>query len=284
MLQSPTDCILVEVTSKYDDELHFQSGVKLFIDPSFNPNFHATIEGIVHSVPRVMRSNKDIDQIVRPGDTVLFSYKTVGDTSFRGNTDLFRMTTKSEGFMTEWRNQDGHNIHMEKGPKNMWMAVYTGKRGEYIAGKVGTHGEVENWVATNFKFATGEGFTYDNKIEYRGKELWRVDYSMIFAIRRDGHMNMCGEYVLVEPIVEERPKMISLHLERTPAQEFEVREDKGWCRCGGKGDFRDGDVVMINPDLKEKYNIQSAPFYIVKRKYVLGKEMSAVGFDTISTN
>jgi hypothetical protein len=282
MLQSPTDCILVEVTSKYDDEIHFQSGVKLYIDPSFNPNFHATIEGIVHSVPRRMRVNSGIEPIVRPGDTVLFSYKTVGDTTFKGNTHLFRMTTKTEGFITEWRNQDGHNIHMEKGLRDMWAVVYSGKRGEYIAGKVGSQGEVENWVATNFKFASGEGFTYDNKIDYRGKELWRVDYALIFAIRRDGHMKMVGDYVLVEPIVEERPKMISLHLERTEDMQFNVREDKGWCRTGGRGDFHDGDVIYFNPHLKEKYSIQNQPWYIVKRKYVTGKE--AVSFGAMSTN
>jgi hypothetical protein len=285
MLVSPSDSILVEITNKYEDEIHFKSGVKLYLDPSFNPNFHATSEGIVHSVPKVMRANKDIDPIVRPGDTVLFSYKTVGDTSFQGNTHLFRMTTKSEGFMTEWRNQDGFDLHMEKGPRGKWMAVYTGRKGAYIAGKVGMQGEVENWIAQNFKFAEGEGFTYDNKIDYNGKELWRVDYSMVFFVRRDGHMRAVGDYVLVEPIVEKRKALsLVMDIHRAPMDEFHVREDKGWCRCGGKGGFHDGDVILINPDLKEKYNIQGQPFYIVRRKYVLGKELTFSGIEPINSN
>lgn len=285
MLRSPSDCILVELKARYDDTIHFKSGVKLYVDPSFNPNFHATSEGIVHSVPVIMRQNRDIDPIVRVGDTVLFSYKTVGDTSFKGNTHLFRMITKQEGYITEWRNQDGFQLHMEKGLRNMWAVVYANKKGDYVAGKVGTQGEVENWIAQNFQFADGEGFTYDNKIDYNGKELWRVDYSHVFAIRRDGHMRMVGPYILCEPIVERRKALsLTLDLERAPADEFHVREDKGWCRCGGKGGFHDGDVIIINPDLKEKYNIQNAPFYIVKRKYVLGKEMAISGLEPINTN
>jgi hypothetical protein len=98
MLQAPFDKLLVEIKAKYEDEIQFASGVKLYVDPSFNPNFHATSEGIVHSVPRSLRhANAGIDAIIKPGDVVLFSYKTVGDISFDDNTHLFRMTTKRRG-------------------------------------------------------------------------------------------------------------------------------------------------------------------------------------------
>src|SRR5580704_2887339 len=107
MLQVPYNDLLVEITNKYSDELHFQSGVKLYIDPSFNPNFHATSEGIVHSVPKMLRDHNAGEKMdIRPGDTVIFSYKTVGDITFEDNTHLFRMTSVGEGYATEWMNQE----------------------------------------------------------------------------------------------------------------------------------------------------------------------------------
>lgn len=284
MLQSPADNILVEITKRYEDELQFASGVKLYVDPRFNPNFHATSEGIVHSVPATLTySNKDIKQIIRPGDEVLFSYKTVGDITYTGGTDMFRMTTKKEGFHTEWMNQDRQTIILDKGPR-MWAAVYADKRGGLIAGKTGSQGECENWIAQNFKFATAEGFTYDNRLQWKDKELWKVDYSYVFAIRREGHMKMVGDYVLVEPICEKKTELISPSLYRPEGDRMLIREDKGWCRCGGKGGFRNGDVIIFDPTMKEKYNIQNSPMYIVKRDFILGRELKISSIEAISNN
>lgn len=279
MLRAPADTVFVEIKNRYEEELKFDSGVTLFVDPTYNPNFHATMEGIVHSVPKTLKyDNRNIDAIIRPGDEILFSYKLIGDITHDGGPQLFRMTTKEEGYFTEWMNAEREMIRMEKHFSGRWAAVYTDTRGNLIAGKVGSGGEVENWVATNFKFATSEGFTYDNQFQYDGKELWRVDYSYVFAIRRNGRLNMVGDYVLVEPIVEKRSKMISLSLERPEGDRHCILENKGWCRYGGskRFGFRDGDVVLFDPDLKEKYNFRGRPMYIVKRQYVFGREMKIV--------
>lgn len=289
MLQAPFNKLLVEIKAKYEDEINFASGVKLYVDPSFNPNFHATVSGIVHSVPRSLRyANAGIEKIIRPGDEVLFSYKTVGDISFEDSTELFRMTTKEEGYVTEWMNQDRHTIRMEKGLKErQWAVVYTDQWGQLLAGKVGDAGECENWITTNFKFASGEGFTYDNQLYYDDKELWRVDYSFVFAIRRDGHMRMVGDYLLVEPVVENRPlKILHTNLERTEADRYCIREDKGWLRCGeaGSDGMRHGDLLLFEPNLKEKYNIAGKPMYIVKKQFVMGKEESLAGIETLGLN
>lgn len=279
MLQAPADTVFVEIKNRYEDELKFDSGVTLYVDPSYNPNFHATMEGVVHSVPKTLKyDNASTNPIIQPGDEVLFSYKLVGDVTFDGGPHLFRMITKEEGYYTEWQNPDRESIRMEKHFSGKWAAVYTDKRGELVAGKVGSAGEVENWVATNFKFASSEGFTYDNQFFWEGKELWKVDYSFVFAIRRNGRLKMVGDYVLVEPIVEKRTKMISLHLERPEGDRLCILEHKGWCRCGGskRYGYRDGDVIIFNPDLKEKYNFRGRPMYIVRRQFIFGRETKIV--------
>jgi len=289
MIRAPFDKVFVEIKARYEDEIRFASGVTLYVDPSFNPNFHATVEGVVHSVPIGLRNaNAGIKPIVRPGDEVLFGYKTVGDVTYGDNTHLYRMITKEEGYITEWQNQDREYIRLEKGMKeNQWAAIHTDSRGDFVAGKVGSQGECENWISKNFKFASGEGFTYDNKFYYGDKELWLVDYCYIFAIRRKGHMRMVGDYLLIEPIVENKPLLIgTTSLIRTEKDRFCVREDKGWLRCGesGREDMKNGDVLIFDPSLKEKYNIQGKPMYVVKKQYVLGKEETLSGIDTLSLN
>lgn len=275
MLQAPADTVFVEIKNRYEDEIHFKSGVTLYVDPSYNPNFHATMEGVVYSVPKCLKhENKEIAQIIRPGDEVLFSYKLIGDITLDGGPELFRMTTKQEGYFTEWMNAERFTIRLEKLP-DRWAAVYIDPRGGLLAGKVGvTGGECENWIAQNFKFATSEGFTYDNQFFYESRELWKVDYSYIFAIRRNGRLKMVGDYLMVEPIVEKRSRLISGFLERPEADRHCILEHKGWCRAGGSKHYgyRDGDVIIFNPDLKEKYNVRNKPYYIVKRQYVFGRE------------
>jgi hypothetical protein len=274
MLISPFNNLLVEITNKYDDVLHLKSGVKLFVDTSFNPNFHATSEGIVHSVPMALRGHLGEKMNIRPGDTVIFSYKTVGDVTFKDNTDLFRMTSIGEGYATEWMNQERETLRLvagyEKGKP--WVAMWLDKHLNLLQGKRGTQGECENWMATNFKFAEGEGFQYDNRLYYKDKELWRVDYQQVFGYRRDGHLHMCSDFLLCEPIVEDLPVMISTSLIRPEHHRLCVMENKGWLRAGQKNGLREGDVLYFPPNMKEKYNFSGTPFYIVRRRFILGKE------------
>jgi hypothetical protein len=280
MLQVPYNDLLVEITHKYEDTITFKSGVKLFIDPSFNPNFHATSEGIVHSVPKLLRDHNAGEKMdIRPGDTVIFSYKTVGDITFQDNTHLFRMTSVGEGYATEWMNQERETLRLvagyEKGKP--WVCMWLDKHLNLLQGFKGTHGQCENWMATNFKFAEGEGFKYDNRLYYEDKELWRVDFQFVFGYKRDGHLTMLSDYLLCEPILEDLPIMMSSMIERPEAHRLCLREQKGWLRAGERGGLRNGDVLYFDPNMKEKYNFENKPMIIVRRRFVLGKE-SALEF------
>lgn len=280
MLISPFNNLLVEITNKYEEQITFKSGVKLYIDTSFNPNFHATSEGIVHSVPMALRGPSAGEKMnIRPGDTVIFSYKMVGDVTFKDNTDLFRMTSVGEGYATEWMNQERETLRLIAGydKGKPWVAMWLDKHLNLLQGKKGTQGECENWMAMNFRFAEGEGFQYDNRLYYKDKELWRVEYEFIFGYKRDGHLHMCSNYLLVEPIVEDLPRMISTSLIRPESHRFCVMENKGWLRAGEREGLRKGDVLYFDPNMKEKYSFFGTPMYIVRRKFVLGKE-SALEF------
>ena len=73
--------IAVKVSKKYNDEVEFSSGEKLFLDVTWNPEHHVTICGEVVALPRVewCKNTKGdwIKQELQVGDLVYFNYLTV---------------------------------------------------------------------------------------------------------------------------------------------------------------------------------------------------------------
>jgi co-chaperonin GroES (HSP10) len=73
--------IAVKVSKKYNDEVEFSSGEKLYIDVSWNPEHHVTICGEVVALPRgewCKNTRGDwIKQELQVGDLVYFNYLTV---------------------------------------------------------------------------------------------------------------------------------------------------------------------------------------------------------------
>jgi hypothetical protein len=276
MLVAPKNYFLVKLQSKYSDELHFTGGVKLHIDPTWNPNFHATMTGIVHSVP--LEFTVKVKQKILPTEEILFGYKVVGDTTFEDDSKAFRMITKGEGYLIEWQNGQREHLRMEKGMTNQWVAVLTDKKGDLVSGTKGSFGNVENWVS-QFKFAAGQGLSYDNEINYNGEVVWKVDIDFVFAVKKQGHWVAVGDYVMIEPMAEKKPKLFIPGglTERTESDTLVVREDKGWVRListyGTKMGVRAGDVVLFDRDMKEKYNFEGRPIYIIRQQFIYAKEL-----------
>ena len=73
--------IAVKVSKKYNDEVEFSSGEKLFLDVTWNPEHHVTICGEVVALPRgewCKNTRGDwIKQELQVGDLVYFNYLTV---------------------------------------------------------------------------------------------------------------------------------------------------------------------------------------------------------------
>lgn len=277
MIRCPINYILVKIKEKYDDELVFKSGVKLHIDPSWNPNFHATMVGKVVSLPVAYTADRKVNQTIDIDDEILFNYKVVGDTSFENDPKAFRLVTKGEGYLMEWQNADRETLKMQlvNPDKKIWAGVYIGPKDEIIDGRKGTQGEIESWTS-QFKFTRSQSFMYDHEVEYEGETYWKVDLSFVFAVKKKGSWVMLGEYVMVEPLVEKKPDLMESGLYRTTSSMVVVREDKGFVRYISKTDkwlgVLPGDVILFDGKLKEKYNVEGKPMYMVRQRYILAKE------------
>jgi co-chaperonin GroES (HSP10) len=275
MIVCPTNNLLVKISKKFED----QQG-SIIIDTSWNPNWHVASKGTVVSLPKKLTQEcKNIPQIIKEGDEIFFSYKVVGDTTFENNTSAFKMVTKSEGFATAWENQDGEQLIFEKGMlENQWVATVTNRRGDLLHGRSGTHGEVENWIAQNFKFASGELITHDNIVRFEGEDYWKVRYSQVFAIKQGKGFRAVGDYVMIEPLIEENKWRI-IGIEQPESTKFVLRSDKGWVKAVGKPlvgspklGIKTGDIVHFHGDMKEKYKFEGNDYYIVRQQFIYAKE------------
>lgn len=97
MLKAPANKILVQIEKKYQDKIG-----DLFIDTTYEPEEYATLCGKVVSVPDYIDDDpfrSKINQVVRPGDEVWFSYGIVFDYKVRreGETPEYKNLIVYEG-------------------------------------------------------------------------------------------------------------------------------------------------------------------------------------------
>jgi hypothetical protein len=97
----PVNYLVVGLKNAYQDEIEFDSGVKLFVDTSYRPEWNTTCLGKVLSIPdkiskrypsgEVRPEYKGMTIEAKENDDVIFSYMVIEDKEQRpGNTDVHR--------------------------------------------------------------------------------------------------------------------------------------------------------------------------------------------------
>ncbi len=79
---APAGNLFVKVSRRFNEEITTESGITLFQDTTFHPEWHTCIEGTVASVPMRVGNelgNRGIAPFVQPGDTVFFEYHILLD-------------------------------------------------------------------------------------------------------------------------------------------------------------------------------------------------------------
>lgn len=77
------DFCLIKIDKKYQDEIKTKSGVKLYQDTTFRPEWHVTTEGEVVAIPERISDQyfetKGIVPDVQVGDKIYFNYLVIGE-------------------------------------------------------------------------------------------------------------------------------------------------------------------------------------------------------------
>lgn len=194
-----TNKIVIDLPEKFSETIKTPEGINLFVDTTFRPEWHATIQAKVVSVPRKLTIGGLADSIdpdrpfigqkVRPGDTIIFNYMVVMDRTEGENiADVFTKDeryTFSNPFETTWSNKKGQQIVRIYMKNDKYEAgLFDIKSRSFVEQVKGSALEIENWMG-KFTFDVSHFVDYNNLLTVDSKDYFMVDYSQVIAIKRE---------------------------------------------------------------------------------------------------
>lgn len=258
------------------DELITDSGLKLYLDPSYNKEWTASVTGTIAALPinPLPKDKKIIDQL-SIGYEVTFSYRVVASFDFKGDGLRFHPATEENPHMREWTNGNGEWLKVYAMPKFtgiskiQWVGVYQDRSRKVLSGMQGTEMEVERWLS-QFQIGKTDDYTFNNFFSYNGEDYWRCDPSDIFAKKVNGHLVAVGDRVICKPIEEDVPREILQSIQHTSSVKIRYT-DRAKVLTGGKAKGIKRDMIVgFNPQVCEKYQFYNKDYYLIKENFITG--------------
>ena len=110
-----------------------------------------------------------------------------------------------------------------------------------------------------------------NEVTKQYEENWFCDILQVFAVRVNDEWQMINGYVMLD-IIKEAAAKSSLILFPDSLINSEIK-NKGVVIAGGNDlGLVAGDTVYLNPSMVMRYQLNLAPFYIIKKQHVLAKQ------------
>lgn len=267
----PITQVLLTVAKPLQDELITDSGLKLFLDPSYNRPWNASVTATVSALPiKVNPKDKSIYDNLKVGDEVAISYMVVADFAFKSDSDQFMPVTEPNDHFREFVNSKGFWVKIYALPGKIthtWVGIYQDNRTNIIDGIQGTQSQVETWLA-KFPIGKTDIYTFNNLFTHEGKDYWKCDLDQIFAKKVKGHWVAIGDRVICKPIEEEVPEKFLIDAHK--GQSVKMRYQDRASVLTGNG-FKKGERLSFSPRHLEKYTFGSKEYYLIKENYVQGK-------------
>lgn len=267
----PLHAPLVFLQKAFQDEIVTPSGLKLFLDGSYNRNFTATVTGTIAALPILGKNKKEqaiLDQL-KIGDEIAMSYLVVYDLNYDSDGNRFMATTEGNEMMRQWVNAKGDKIDVVALPGKIWVGYLTDVRGNYVDGQQGNQGQVETWLS-QFPLGKTDKFTFNNLFNFNGVDYWKCELDLIFAKKVKGHLVAVGDNIICQPIDEEIPDYILRSMESI-SDDVKVRyQDRAMVLTDGTKTFKKGQVVAFNPLFVQKYEFWGKEYYIINKSRVHG--------------
>lgn len=259
------------------DELITDSGLKLYIDPSYRKEWASTVTAVIAELPiKVNHKEQKILDHLKVGDEVCVSYQVVSDFEYKGDGQQFMQATEDNDYIKEFYNGEGKSVRVYALPKRagikgaIWCGVYLDKKRDLIDGIQGTEEEVETWLS-QFPFGKTDIYSFNNFFEYNKKDYWKCGLDQIFAKRVKGHLVAVGDRVICKPIEEDVPVELLQNIQHNSSVKIRY-QDRGKVLTGGKekGIKRD-DIISFDPTLCEKYTFFGKDYFLINQNFVTGK-------------
>lgn len=282
MIKCPSNNLLVQVESRYQDEIKLEGGGKLFRDTTFNPEWHATIAGKVISNPgRLTKDlkNDGVTMELQPGDEAFFSYKVISDHSYQDNRDEVFHKVIDNAVKRVFKNNRGETIVITRTQETQFAGILIDKSGDIADRWIGTKEEVKKWTQ-NFDFEDSTVIFPDNLLIIAGEEFWKVDYSYVFGYKRGEKIAATAGFVWAEPIEEYKMTFNPDSLILAPDMSRKItKKGKAIARYIGnnpigeaKTTIHQGETIIFNPAYAEQYEINGRNWLILRTNRILAVE------------
>jgi co-chaperonin GroES (HSP10) len=282
--QCPSNCLVVEIEQKFNEQIVTESGLQLYQDTTYRPEQHATILGKVVSLPRRIdgrdwAQRATIVPEVRVGDEVVFSYLVVFDMAHRDDRDeVYYEDPTNLPTVTQYSNRLGMKllVRYRLTEDRFDVAAFDTEGKPYDMRVRLTESQKEEWMGL-FPFAETNQISYNNLLEVDGKDYWKVDYGHVIAIRRENELIPVGGNVILDLQIpdEAKTKLVLLTkntLERS-VNEAESQVIAIGTPCKGKPvlDCKPGDYVTYDERFAVPYELWGKDVLVLKQDRLLAK-------------
>lgn len=265
---TPINSVLLCLDRVMNDEIITNGGLKLYLDPSWHPEWSASVTGVVFGIP--INSPKNI----KLSDEVAFSYTVVADRSCT-KPDYFQPIIHPSPIHERYINGKGETLTVCAFSGNIskiYSGAYVSRRNELIDGIQGTESEVQRWKS-QFNFSSNGNMKFNNLFNFNGKDYWRADIEDVFAKRVKGEIVAIGDRIIMLPVEEDVKTKIELYQGKPmPYRDVRIRYmDRGKIVSGGEElGFKKGDVVSFDERYLEKYSFWNKNYFLIKSHRVNG--------------
>lgn len=273
----PITQVLVRVDKALQDEITTDSGLKLYLDPTFKKEWACSVTATIAALPTNPKpQDKKILSQLKVGDEVAMSYQVVADFEFKGDGGQFMSMVEDNDYVKEFINGKGDTVKAYALPKRsglpgaMWVGVYQSKKRELIDGIQGTESEVYRWLS-QFPFGKTDIYTFNNLFSYNGEDYWRCFATDIFAKKVKGHWVAVNNRLICKPFDGEVPDHFLVNGNGLP-EKVKIRyQDRARLMSGGKKlKLKKDAVISFDPKHCEKYEFDRKQYYLINENVVEG--------------
>ena len=268
-LLKPVSQVLLNLATPLQEEIITPSGLKLYLDGTYNKNYTATVTAKIAELPLNYRDKK-----LKEGDEVCISYQVVYDMDYGSDGKRFMPTTEGNDYFREFVNGRGEKIGLYALPKRSglskaeWVGVYQDKFRNVVDGTQGHQSKVETWLA-QFPIGKTDDYRFNNFFEFGKHDYWKCDISEIFAKRENGHLIAVSDRVICKPYEEDAPQEVIQQVKH--ANSVKIRyQDRGIVLSSPVKEYKKEQIVSFNPEKVEKYSFYGRDYYLIRHDLING--------------
>lgn len=262
----PVNKVLLCLDRALNDEIITEGGLKLYLDPTWDVHWNATVTGVVKGIPAHSNLNLKID------DVVAFSYRVIADRACN-KKDYFQPIFAPLPHLKRFMNGNGDKITFMAIPgviSKIYVCTLVDKRNDLVDGLQGDEHDAERWLA-QFNFSNVQDMRFNNLFDINGKDYWSSDIEDIFAKKVKGQIVSIGDRVICEPIdVDVKDRIELLNGIVLPQKSVKIRYyDRAKVVAGGERlGIKKGDIISFDEEFVEKYEFWGKKYFLIKERRV----------------